>query len=82
MKIQRQNPSIIDRYKNHLNVCKIKSEVSSQSCSDSDFCCSILVTCRKVEKMLKFLNLKRGAGIDCQLNELNWPLDFFQNLYL
>ena len=61
MKIQRQNHSIIDRYKNHLNVCKIKSEVSSQSCSDSDFCCSILVTCRKVEKIFKIFKPKKRS---------------------
>ena len=28
--------SIIDRYKNHPSILKIKSEVSSKSCSDSD----------------------------------------------
>ena len=48
--------SIIDRYKNHPSICKIKSEVSSKSFSDSDFSCNILVTSDEVEKMLKFLN--------------------------
>ena len=40
--------SIIDRYKNHLSILKIKSEVSSKSCSHSDFFRSILVTSGKV----------------------------------
>ena len=42
--------SIIDRYKNHPSILKIKSEVSSKSCSDSDFFRSILVTSGEVKK--------------------------------
>ena len=56
--------SIIDRYKNHPSILKIKSEVSSKSCSDSDFSRNILVTSDEVEKMLKSLNLKKAAGTD------------------
>ena len=56
--------SIIDRYKNHPSILKIKSEVSSKSCSDSDFSCNILVTSDEVEKMLKSLNSKKAAGTD------------------
>ena len=56
--------SIIDRYKNHRSIVKIKSEVSSKSCSDSDFSRNILVTSDEVEKMLKSLNLKKAAGTD------------------
>ena len=54
--------SIIDRYKNHPSILKIKSEVSSKSCSDSDFSRNILVTSDEVEKMLKSLNSKKAAG--------------------
>ena len=56
--------SIIDRYKNHPSILKIKSEVSSKSCSDSDFSRNILVTSDEVEKMLKSLNSKKVAGTD------------------
>ena len=52
--------SILDRYKNHPSVLKIKSEVSSKSCSDSN----ILVTSEEVEKMLKSLSSKKAAGTD------------------
>ena len=62
--------SIIDRYKNHLSICKIKSEVSSKSFSDSDFSCNILVTSDEVEKMLKSLNSKKAAGTDRLLIKL------------
>ena len=48
--------SIIDRYKNHPSILKIKSEVTSKSCSDSDFSRNILVISDKVEKSLKSLN--------------------------
>ena len=51
--------SIIDRYKNHPSILKIKSEVSSKSCSDSDFPHNILVTSGEVEKMLRFFTLKK-----------------------
>ena len=43
---------------------KFKSEVSSKSCSDSDFSRNILITLDEVEKMLKFLNSKKLAGTD------------------
>ena len=56
--------SIIDRYKNHPSILKIKPEVSSKSCSDSDFSRNILVTSDEVEKMLKSLNSKKVAGTD------------------
>ena len=56
--------SIIDRYKNHSSILKIKSEVSSKSCSDSDISRNILVTSGEVEKMLKSLNSKKTAGTD------------------
>ena len=56
--------SIIDRYKNHPSILKIKSEVSSKSCSDSYFSRNILVTSDEVEKLLKFLNSKKTAGTD------------------
>ena len=56
--------SIIDRYKNHPSILKIKSEVSSKSCSDCDFSRNILVTSDGVEKMLKSLNSKKAAGTD------------------
>ena len=56
--------SIIDRYKNHPSILKIKSEVSSKSCSDRNFSRNILVTSDEVEKMLKFLNSKKAAGTD------------------
>ena len=52
--------SIIDRYKNHLSICKIKSEVSSKSFSDSDFSRNILVTSGEVEKMMIF-KLKKSS---------------------
>ena len=55
---------IIDRYKNHLSILKIKSEVSFKSCSDSDFSRNILETSDEVEKMLKSLNPKQAAGTD------------------
>ena len=55
---------IIDRYKNHPSILKIKSEVSSTSCSNRDFSRNILVTSDEVEKMLKSLNSKKTAGID------------------
>ena len=48
--------SIIDRYKNHPSILKMKSEVSSKSCSDSDFSRIILVTSDEAEEMLKPLN--------------------------
>ena len=50
--------SIIDRHKNHPSICKIKSEVSSKSFSDSNFSRNILVTSDEVEKMLKSSNLQ------------------------
>ena len=56
--------SIIDRYKNHPSICKIKLEVSSKSFSDSNFFRYILVTSDEVEKMLKSLNSKKAAGTD------------------
>ena len=56
--------SIIDRYRNHPNILKIKSEVISESCSNSDFCSNILVTSDEVEKMLKSLNSKKADGTD------------------
>ena len=60
---------IIDRYKNHPSIHKTKSEVSSKSCSDSDFSRNILVTSDEVEKMLKYLNSKKQLlHIDSQLN--------------
>ena len=56
--------SIIYRYKNHPSICKIKSEISSKSFSDSDFSRNILVTSHEVQKMLKSLNSKKAAGTD------------------
>ena len=56
--------SIIDRYKNHPSMLKIKSEIISKSCSDSDFSRYIFVTSDEVEKMLKSLNSKKAAGTD------------------
>ena len=56
--------SIIDRYKNHPSILKIKSGVSSKSYFDSDSSRNILVTSDEVEKMLKSLNLKKAAGTD------------------
>ena len=56
--------SIIDRYKNHHSIVKIKSEVSSRSRSDSDFSRNTSVTSDEVEKMLKSLNSKKAAGTD------------------
>ena len=50
--------SILDRYKSHPSICKIKSEVSSKSFSDSNFSRNILVTSDEVEKMLKSSNLQ------------------------
>ena len=51
--------SILHSYKNHPSIPKIKSEVSSKSCSDSDFSRNILVTSDELEKMLKSLNSKK-----------------------
>ena len=51
--------SIVDRYRNHPSICKIKSEVSSKSFSGSDFSRNIQVTSDKVEGMLKSLNSKK-----------------------
>ena len=48
--------SIIDHYKNHPSILKTKSEVSSKSCSGSDFSRKFLLTSDEVEKMLKYLN--------------------------
>ena len=56
--------SSIDRYINHPSILKMKLEVSSKSCSDSDFSRNILVTSDEVEKMLKSLNSKKAAGTD------------------
>ena len=56
--------TIIDRYKNHPSIFKIKSEVSSKVCSDRNFSRNILATSDEVEKMLKFLNSKKAAGTD------------------
>ena len=56
--------SVIDRYKYHPSILKIKSEVSSKYCSDIDFSCNISVTSDEVEKMLKSLNSKKAAGTD------------------
>ena len=56
--------TIIDRYKNYPSILKIKSEVSSKSCSDRNFSRNILVTSDEVEKMLKSLNSKKAAGTD------------------
>ena len=54
--------SIIDRYKNYPSILKIKSEVSSNSSSDSDFSRNILLTSDEVEKIFKTLNSKKAAG--------------------
>ena len=54
--------SIIDRYKNHPSILKIKPEVSSKSCSDSDFSRNILVTSDEAEKMSKSLISKKSVG--------------------
>ena len=51
--------SIIDRYKNHPSILKIKSEESSKSSSDTDFSRNILLTSDEVKKMLKYLNSKK-----------------------
>ena len=48
--------SILDRYKNHPSILKIKLEISSEYCSVSDFSRNILVTSDEVGKMLKSLN--------------------------
>ena len=48
--------SILDRYKNHPSILKIKLEISSKYCSVSDFSRNILVTSDEVGKMLKSLN--------------------------
>ena len=42
--------SVIDRHKNHPSIFKIKSEVSSKSCSDSNFPRNILETSDEAEK--------------------------------
>ena len=55
---------IINRYKKHPSIVKIKSEVSSKSSSDSDFFRNILVTSDEVEKMLNYLNSNKAAGTD------------------
>ena len=73
--------SIIDHYKNHTSICKIKLEVSSKSFSDNDFSRNILVTSDKVEKMLKSLNSKKAAGTD-RLPIKLVKLVNSQNLYL
>ena len=44
--------SIIDRYKNHPSIPKIKSEESSKSSSDTDFSRNILLTSDEVKKNL------------------------------
>ena len=72
--------SIIDRYKNHLSICKIKSEVSSKSFSDSDFSRNILVTSGEVEKMLKSLNSKKAAGTDRLPIKLDKNFDVIKKL--
>ena len=55
---------ITDRYKHYLSICKIKSEVSSKSFSDSHFSRNILLTSDQEEKMLKTLNSKKQlAGV-------------------
>ena len=56
--------SIIDRYKNHPSIVKIKSEVGSKSWSDSDFSRNILVISDEVEKVLNSLNSEEAAGTD------------------
>ena len=56
--------SSIDRYINHPSILKIKLELSSKPCSESDFSRNILVTSDEVEKMLKSLNSKKSAGTD------------------
>ena len=56
--------SIIDRYKNHPSILKIKSEVISKSCSDSDFSRNILVTSDESRKNVKIFKLKKAAGTD------------------
>ena len=56
--------SIIDCYKDHPSICKIKSGVSSKSFSDSDFSRNILVTSDEIEKMFKSLNSKKATGTD------------------
>ena len=55
----------MDPCKNHPSILKIKSEVSSKSCSDSGFSRNILVvTSDEVEKLLKFSNSKKEAVTD------------------
>ena len=54
--------TFIDRYKNHLSICKIKLEVSSKSFSDSGFSRNILVTSDEAEKKLKSLNSTIASG--------------------
>ena len=56
--------SVIDLYKNHPSICKIKSEVSSKSFSNNDLSHNVLVTSDEVEKKLKSLNSKTAAGTD------------------
>ena len=75
--------SIIDRNKNHPSTLKIKSEVSSKSCSDSDFSRNNLVTSDNAEKMLKSLNSKKAAGTHRLLIKLvKLTFEVFQNFYL
>ena len=64
LKLIKWKSTFIDRYKNHPSICKIKSEVSSKSFSDSDFSPNILITSDEVEKMWKSLNSKKAAGTD------------------
>ena len=72
--------SMIDRYKNHPITLKIKSEVISKSCSDSDFSRNILVTSDEVEKMLKSLNSKEATVTDRLASEfLSKPLSIAMN---
>ena len=55
----------MDPCKNHPSILKIKSEVSSKSCSDSGSSRNILVvTSDDVEKLLKFSNSKKEAVTD------------------
>ena len=52
----------MDPCKHHPSILKIKSEVSSKSCSDSGFSRNILVvTSDEVEKLLKFSKSKKEA---------------------
>ena len=56
--------SIIDRYKNHPSIIKIKWEIGSKSWSDTDFSRNILVISDEVEKVLNSLNSEEAAGTD------------------